>query len=234
MNSKQSSTSHGLLTHLGEMVLVDQFTVCVEKITEGQNSEVFVYLYARQCTFAISSKEKSSNNHAEQATTGPLCLYVAVLNKNSLVAQPSSAVDSPNLLFTVQALVHSEIEAFKGNSTELEEESGASNTKSIQPSVRIALEFSTQGVKWYSYVSNGSLYSLTHKNSPFPTLSVLETEPCIMVEEGMSLKIIQDQLPDQSLPVLDVSVLMSKLFLPRLKFESSLQILTDRYIVWCN
>ena len=233
--------------HYGSKVLIDEFVVFVERTTESSNTETSVYLYAKQCRFVINGEsevkssdigdgsrsivskakpltESSPPEHSlpgpslPQPSSGPL--YLNVLNKNGLVTHVMSRVSkTPSHLFTVQAVVHTDTDAL------LHQHKGQTANVS-KPPVKIALEFPSNATKWYSYICNGHLYSLsTSSKKRLPSLAQLKKEPCIVIEEEMELKLLEllPQPFDGCPPILAVSNIMDNLFLPKFDTISGTQ-----------
>ena len=121
----------GLLMQFGSKVLIDQFSVFVEKMTEAGNSGITAYLHAKDCRFAVPGKQEkqeslsssvsplmmspSSRGAASMQQSGGSAVsknrdsyifYFVVLNKNALRANPAKGGLPTSCLFTVQTLLH--------------------------------------------------------------------------------------------------------------------------------
>ncbi len=214
------------MMHFGDTVVIDRFTVGIEKLAEARIPSFSIYLHVHSFTFTASN-DRSTETSASASVSS---LYLLMLHKNSLIGHHSYPGSSTILQFTARALVHTDM-ALLQNSVAESDKKGAGLPKSDDPPVSIALDFSGSSVKWFSYVCNGYLYSLSRQGSRLQSLSELRASPCITVGEDMELQLVQSRhsgsAGDPS-PVRDVSDLISQLFLPRLRFAESLNI-DNRY-----
>lgn len=214
-----------LIMHYNSLVLIDQFTVFVEKTTQAQASQLCIYIYAKQCSSSLhsttyrSQKQRlgecsgSTDGNAVPKVDDSECLYFRVLNKNAMV-MPSLKQEGPSTCsFSAQALVYKDLAYLFDSSSSV---SAHDQQLSKQRLRTIVLEFPSKAVQWYPYICNGYLYSLSPANKRLPSMSELMDEPCITVEEGMDIKLMDVPLQAVHLspPVLDVTDLMSKMYLP--------------------
>ena len=220
------------IVHLGCKVLINQATVYVEKTAEGQSApHIAIYVYVNEITFALetprkpSSENQGSSVHSTESdeieNTGRL--YFVAISKNALVVEPSTS----SLSFTMQAQVHTNLNILKSSSQSESSESFQQKRehKSITSPARIALEFPSGAVQWYSYISVGCLYSLFAASKRLPSLKSLQNEPCITVEDSMEINFIQSVAGSIHCcqPVLDVADVISKLFLPQFSTVSTVE-----------
>ena len=216
--------------HWGCKVLINQATVYVEKTAEGQSTPwIAIYIYVNEITFALEIPRKASSESQGSSVHNPRidesegagstdCLYFVAISKNALVVEPSTS----SLSFTMQAQVHTNLNILNQSESLQEKQE---QDKSITSSSRIALEFPSGTVQWYSYLSVGCLYCLSTASKRLPSLKSLQNEPCITVEDSMEIHFIQSVAGSIHCcqPVLDVADVISKLFLPRLSTVSTVE-----------
>lgn len=219
--------------HWGCKVLINQATVYVEKTAEGQSTpQNAIYIYVNEITFALETPRKASSESQGSSVHNPKidesegakstdCLYFVAISKNALVVEPSTS----SLSFTMQAQVHTNLNILNQSECSESLQQKQEQHKSITSPARIALEFSSGTVQWYSYLSVGYLYSLSTASKRLPSLKSLQNEPCITVEDSMEINFIQSVTKSIHCcqPVLDVADVISKLFLPRLSTVSKVE-----------
>ena len=221
------------IVHLGCKVLINQATVYIEKTAEGQSApHIAIYVYVNEITFVLetprkpSSENQGSSVHSDESwgaeNTGRL--YFVAISKNALVVEPSTS----SLSFTMQAQVHTNPNILKSSPQSESSESlqqKQEQHKTITSPTRIALEFPSGTVQWYSYISVGCLYSLSAASKRLPSLKSLQNEPCITVEDSMEINFVQSVAASIHCcqPVLDVADVISKLFLPRFSTVSRVE-----------
>ena len=149
---------------IGSTVVLSGVTVYVEKMSPGflQNdsnpASHVTYISATLCTPIASTAAVRENVSAK--TDGPL--YFHVINKNCVVARPHG------LMFSAHSVIGESLEALREKREE-DKKDGSGR----EPLAEVALSFTEEAFKWYSYVVNGGTYSLNSckKLSSFNELS---------------------------------------------------------------
>ena len=158
----------------------------VEKMTPGflqgdsNKASHLMYISAGLCTPIVSAtvKERDStrtNRH----------LYFHVMNKNCVVVRRQS------LMFSVHTMMGESLETLREKGEEVDKKDGSS-----EPPVEVALSFTEEAFKWYSYVVNGGIYSL-NSCKQLPSLKELADSGFLQVTSDMKLECVGYSLPQQ-------------------------------------
>ena len=122
----------GLLMHFGRNLLIDKYSIFVERTTEAGKSAITTYLYSKDCRFSLPGKQERCAGESPSSSTSPLLapmsshgaastptvskngdsrlFYFVVLNKNALRATLAKGGLPAACLFTVQTLLHTDAE----------------------------------------------------------------------------------------------------------------------------
>ena len=190
--TQQQSSTHTnpnlpLNVVIGSTVLLSGVTVYMEKMTPGclqsdssnTGSPPLMYINASLCT-AIASAAVRERDSAR--TNRHLCFRVT--NKNCVVVQPQS------LMFTAHTMIGESFETLRAKREE-DNKDGSS-----EPPVEIALCFTEEAFKWYSYIVNGGIYSL-HSCKQLPSLEELTDAGFLQVTSDMRLERVGYSPPRQ-------------------------------------
>ena len=215
--SSERNHSKLLIVHIGCQVMVTDYMVIVEKIiSKGLTggSEFTLQLYIHPISFTVVPLTTENNT---DRTKLPICpfesflshnseelaqtVYFRVLNKNIVITDPVRKCE-----FTCQALIHANIQVL----------AEGSNDTGVRPPLKIGIVFGGVSFKWFSLISNNSLYSLSLN----PDSSDLELISWKALEKNLSLIITEDMFVefvgvcDRGGSVLDVAELSKRLLLP--------------------
>ena len=182
-SSTHSPTNLPLNAVIGSTVLLSGVTVYVEKMTPGflqsdsNTTSHLIYISAGVCTPIVSAKVR-----VRESTRTNGHLYFCVMNKNCVV------VRQPSLMFSAHTMM--------GESLEMLREKGEEVDGNSEPPVEVALSFTEEAFKWYSYVINGGIYSLkSHKQ--LSSLKELADSGFLQVTSDIKLECVGYSLPQQ-------------------------------------
>ena len=192
------SSQENILEALGSTVLLSGLTVCVERKTTAQqpgitSSTLSIYIHPQLCSVITESPRSELSN----------VLYFRVVNKNCVVVTALSG-----MRFSAQ------VQMGESPCSLREEDKCGSSCKIVD----IALCFSEENFRWYSYVINGGVYSLSSPKK-LPSLTELSQSNFLQVMSDMQLKFI-DHSPLQQ-RVYDVTSLIDRVTLPGFLKEST-------------
>lgn len=191
MLPQQQSSTHSPLNldplnavTIGSTVVLSGVTVYVEKMSPGflQNdsnpASHVIYISATLCTpiastAAVRQRESSKINRP---------LYFHVINKNCVVVRPSG------LMFSAYSVIGESLETLKG---EEDKKDGCS-----EPVAEVAVSFTEEAFKWYSYVVNGGTYSL-NSSEKLSSISELSDSGFLQVTSDMKLERVDYSSPQQ-------------------------------------
>ena len=210
------SSQGNIFEAIGNTVLLFGLTVCVErKITSLQQQQssttdslpLSFYISPQICSVIAQApgKEEDDGGHV---------LYFQVLSKNCVVITALS-----------EMRFNSQVKMVKSLKLESNEVDTSCET------VDVALCFSDESFKWYSYIVNGGMYSLTSLNN-LPSLDELSQSNFLQVTSNMQLKFIQ-HVPLQQMTVYDVTDLVDRVPLPGFMKECTSKELVDKRYEQC-
>ena len=184
MLPKQQSSAHSPLNLdplnviIGSTVVLSEVTVYVEKMSPGflQNgsnpASYVIYISATLCT-PIASTAAAVRQGESSKTNRPL--YFHVINKNCVVVRPSG------LMFSAHSLIGESLETLKEKRKE-DKKDGCSESVA-----EVAIGFTEEPFKWYSYVVNGGTYSL-NSSEKLSSISELNDSGFLQVTSDMKLE----------------------------------------------
>ena len=227
-------------------VVVTNSSVFVERSIEGhiqpQATKILPYLFIKECkivpTVNKAYRDNATSKHPDACRTekDEQCLYFMILNKNVVVQAPSFANPTSLLQtcsFAAQALVHTNADLLTRSPCESDVSHKTKNYQrdALSQPLQVAINFA---LNFYSFINNGCLYSLslrsqpassaaqaTESSSKLPTLKSLNDEPCIDVTSDFKVEFLSFPFPAEKTP-LDVTDLISKVFLPKFSTTTSL------------
>lgn len=205
------SSQGNIFEAVGGMVLLFGLTVCVErKITSLQQQS----MDSTPLSFYISPQICSTISQAPVKEEGDV-LYFQVLSKNCVVITALSEMRFNSQVKMDKSLHSLELEA---------------NEDSSCKTVDVALCFSDETFKWYSYIINGGVYSLSSPNN-LPSLDELSQSNFLQVTSSMQLKFVQHVPLQQT--VYDVADLVDRVPLPGFIKECKSEELVDKRYEQC-
>ena len=197
-NTEPNSAHTNLLKAVGGIVLLSGLTVYVERRTtvpKLEDSRPFIYVSPQSCTVVTPPPAPRQDCSL---------LHFHIVSKNCVVI-------TSKLGMTFNAIVTF---ATSLNSLEqtAEQSSTSPATSSARESVEVALCFTGEAFKWYSYVVNGGVYSIIAPSRKLPSLAELAESSFLQVTSDMELKFLGHRSLPQ--PVYDTTELVDKIPLP--------------------
>ena len=156
-----------LLKAIGSTVLLSGLTVCVERMISGSQQDInsttyLIYINPHICT-VVKQVPAQEDSHD---------LYFHVMSKNCVVVTSQSRTR-----FTADVLMDDSLHTLRA-------EDGKDKT------VQVALCFRDEAFKWYSYITNGGVYSLSSRGK-LPSLTELSHSNYLHVTPDMQLKFVE-------------------------------------------
>ena len=188
------SSQGNLLEAIGCTVLLFGLTVCVERKSTSLHQQP---MDSTPLSFYISPQICLTITQAPVKEEGGDDVYFQVLSKNCVVTTALS-----EMRFNSQVKINKSLHSLK-----LEAKEDSSSCKTVD----VALCFSDETFKWYSYIVNGGVYSLSSANN-LPSMDELSQSNFLQVTSSMQLNFVQHVPLHQT--VYDVSDLVDRVPLP--------------------
>ena len=203
---KDRNSAHSdILNAIGSTVLLHGLTIYQERWTTTSSlpsPQPVLYISPQHCTVITPPPALPSR----QQDSGSSCLYFHVVSKNCVVI-----TSKLGMVFNAVVRIDTSPRSF-GRKVDQASDATSNGCSDRDKLVEVALCFSGEGFKWYSYVVNGGVYSISSSSHSLPSLAELSRSSYLQVTSDMELKLVGlCPLPQQ---VYDVTELVDKVPLP--------------------